>query len=286
VYLLGKTAPAAVYLAETSDGLVLIDSGLEADAAPVLGQVAELGLDVKRLRAILLMHAHADHSQGASHLRTLTGARVYAGRGDCPPLRAGGPREAFFSTFSMPQLSAHPTPVDVELAGGETLAFGDTRFGVLATPGHTTGSVCYLLERPGLRALFTGDVVQCLSLPGEEALGTYSAYLPPVYRGDALDYLGALRRLRQLSLPDLVLPGHPRMDPVPQSPRVSAERWQALLATGIARMEGLLAHYQADGANFLDGTPKELLPGLHYLGDLGPSAVYCLTSASASTGSE
>jgi len=218
VYLLGGTSPAAVYLAETSEGLVLIDSGLEADAASVLGQLAELGLDVQRLRAILLTHAHADHSQGAAHLRALTGARVYAGRGDSRPLREGKPREAFFSTYYMPQLSAHPTPVDMELAGGETLAFGDTRFGVLATPGHTTGSMCYLLERPGVRALFTGDVVQCLSLPSEEALGTYSAYLPPLYRGDARDYLGTLRRLRQLPLPDLVLPGHPRMTPFPRVP--------------------------------------------------------------------
>jgi glyoxylase-like metal-dependent hydrolase (beta-lactamase superfamily II) len=139
--------------------------------------------------------------------------------------------------------------------------------------------MCYLLERPGLRALFTGDVIQCLSLPSDEALGTYSAYLPPLYRGDARDYLGTLRRLRQLPLPDLVLPGHPRMDPVPQSPHLSEERWQTLLATGIARMEVLLAHYEADGANFLDGIPKQLLPGLYYLGNLGPSAVYCLSNA-------
>lgn len=82
--------------------------------------------------------------------------------------------------------------------------------------------------------------------------------------------------MRALPLPDLILPGHPRMDPVPQNPHRSAEQWQALLDQGIAEMERLLARYEADGANFLDGIPKELLPGLHYLGDFGGAAVYCL----------
>lgn len=156
VYLLGKTSPAAAYLVETSDGLVLIDSGLEANAAAVINQLALLHLDVGRLRAILLTHVHADHSLGAEHLRARTGAKVYAGRADCQPLRQGEPREAFFSTFYLPQLAPHATVVDVELAGDEAITFGETRFLVLATPGHTPGSVCYLLERKGLRALFTG----------------------------------------------------------------------------------------------------------------------------------
>jgi metallo-beta-lactamase class B len=276
VYLLGKTYPAAVYAVDTTDGLVLIDSGVDASAELITRQLADLGLDVKRLRAILLTHAHADHSLGAARLRELTGAKVYAGRGDCRPLRQGGPPEALISIHPLQELKLHPTPVDVELTGGETVEVGDARFEVLATPGHTPGSVCYLLQRDGQRALFTGDVILCLTLSNKETLGTYTAYLPPVYGGDARDYLASLRRLRALPLPDLVLPGHPRMDQVPQSPRLTQEHWHALLDQGIHDLEQLLARYEADGANFLDGGPKKLLPGLHYLGDFGGSAVYCL----------
>jgi metallo-beta-lactamase class B len=275
IYLLGKMSPAAAYVVDTADGLVLIDSGLDAGAEDVTSQLAALGLDAGRLRAILLTHGHADHSLGARSLRQRTGAKVYAGRADCPPLRAGEPRVAFFSNYHMPERSPHPTTVDVELAGDEVLAFGDTRFRALATPGHTPGSVCYLLERPDLRALFTGDVIMHLG-PGSGNLGTYAAYLPPLYRGNARDYLASLRRLRALAVPDLVLPGHPGMDRVPASPRLTAGRWQALLEEGIAEMEQLLARYEADGASFLDGIPKKLLPGLHYLGDCGGSAVYAL----------
>jgi glyoxylase-like metal-dependent hydrolase (beta-lactamase superfamily II) len=276
LYLLGRTTPAAAYLVETVDGLVLVDSGLEDDAANVLAQIGELRLSTASLRAVLLTHVHADHSLGAEHLRERTGAKVYAGRDDCLPLRTGGPREAFFSTFAMPDRRPHATTVDVELVGGETLAFGGTRFTAVATPGHTPGSVCYVLERSDVRALFTGDVVQHLDPDGLGSLGTYAAYLPPLYRGNATDYLESLRRLRRLPAPDLVLPGHPRMDGLPQSPRPTAERWHGLLDRGIGEMERLLARYEADGADFLDGTPCELLPGLHYLGDFGGSAVYCL----------
>ncbi len=45
-------------------------------------------------------------------------------------------------------------------------------------------------------------------------------------------------------------------------------------------METLLAHHEADGADFLDGRPKELLPGLFYLGDRGGSAVYGFVAGS------
>jgi glyoxylase-like metal-dependent hydrolase (beta-lactamase superfamily II) len=279
VYLLGKNSPAAVYLIETSQGLVLIDSGLEPKAEVVREQIAHLGFDVKQLRAILLTHIHADHTLGAEYLRSLTGATVYAGQGDEDALRLGGPREAFFSIYSMPTIALHATTVDVKLRGGETIDFGETHLEVLGAPGHTTGSMCYLLKRPGLSALFTGDVVQHLSSATRGALGTYTAYLPPLYRGDVRDSLTTLQRLRDLPLPDLILPGHPSMDPEPQNPHMTAPDWQALLDKGIVEMKQLLARYDADGADFLDGAPKELLPGLHYLGDCNHTPVYCLATS-------
>jgi hypothetical protein len=53
-----------------------------------------------------------------------------------------------------------------------------------------------------------------------------------------------------------------------------------MLEKGVKDMETLLARYRADGRNFLDGVPKELLPGLYYLGDIDGLAVYCLQTAS------
>ena len=146
LHLLGGLEPAAAYVVETSLGLVLVDSGLRGDAGVLKSQLASLGLDWRQVRAVLLTHVHGDHCGGAEYLRAVLGAKVYAGQGDAAVLRAGGPHEAFFSAFYMPDDNPHPTTVDVELKGGESLVFGDVRFLALATPGHTSGSTCYLME--------------------------------------------------------------------------------------------------------------------------------------------
>lgn len=282
IFMLGGLSPSVAYVVETTEGLILIDAGLDADARRLKAEMGALGLDWRRIRAILLTHVHGDHSGGARHLRAATGAKVYAGRGDVAVLEAGGPREAYFSTYDMPGRALHPTPVDVPLGGGETVQVGDVRFQAIAAPGHTPGSLCYLAERDGLRAIFSGDVI--MMLRGDEPprseyrkpLGTYAAYLAPRFRGDARAYLGTLKRLRALPAPDLLLPGHPGADPRPESPRLSGDRWEELLARGIRDMETLLGRYAADGADFLDGRPKALLPGLDYLGDRDGVAVFGL----------
>jgi glyoxylase-like metal-dependent hydrolase (beta-lactamase superfamily II) len=296
VHFLNNLGPAAAYVVETSDGLVLIDSGLESNGAAITRDFRYRKLDLNRLRAILLTHAHGDHSLGARYLRQTTGAKVYAGRDDSGVLRAGGPREAFFSAFDMWESQPHPTEVDVELTGGETIAVGDAQFQVIAAPGHTPGSICYSLERGALHILFSGDVIMTvgqsaslqspslqspranpLSLAGQE-LGTYAAYLGPRYRGDAEAFRTTLRRLAELPVPDLVLPGHPQAE----SPvfRINKAHWKAMLEQGVQDMTTLLARYQADGRNFLDGTPKQLMPGLYYLGDLSGFSLYGLKTSS------
>jgi glyoxylase-like metal-dependent hydrolase (beta-lactamase superfamily II) len=286
VYLLGGLSPGAAYAVETSPGLILVDSGLSEDAGGLKSQIASLGLEWTRVRAVLLTHAHGDHCGGAEHLRAALGAKVYAGQGDAAVLKAGGPREAFFSNFYVPNEVPHPTTVDVELNGGESLLFGDARIRVLAMPGHTPGSTCYLMERAGIRVLFAGDVISRLRGDPEShstyarPLGTYSVYLPPRYRGDAVAYLASLRALRALPVPDLVLPGHPGAETDPQSPCLSQRAWEALLDQGIADLETLLGRFKRDGANFLDGNPKKLLSHLYYLGDFHGAAVYGFFAAS------
>jgi glyoxylase-like metal-dependent hydrolase (beta-lactamase superfamily II) len=271
IHLLGGLAPAAAYVVETSDGLVLIDTGLHADL--VKRQMALLKLDWRRVCAIFLTHVHGDHCGGAQELRAATGAKVYAGKGDAAILRAGRPREAFFSTFPMPDPTPAPTTVDVELSGDQTITIGDVRFTALATPGHTPGSVCYRMERGERSALFSGDIIWALSKE-YNPLGTYAALLAPRYRGDAETFLATLRRLRAMAAPQLVLPGHPRNDPVPQSPAMTQQRWEALLDPGIHEMEKVVQRHARDGMDFLDGTPKALLPDLYYLGDFKGVAVY------------
>ncbi|MDC0175309.1 MBL fold metallo-hydrolase [Planctomycetaceae bacterium] len=276
VYLLGRLGPSVAYVVDTSDGLVLVDSGVEPDCQLLLSQVDELGLDVRRLKKILLTHAHVDHVQGAMYLRRLTGARVFAGRADCDSLRAGGPASALFSTYEMPGVELHTTEIDVELDGGEVITSGDCRFEVIATPGHTPGSLCFVLQSNGQRVLFSGDTVS--SITGD--LGTDATRVAPRYRADAGDYLATLKKLKALPPPDLLFPGHPRTIGRGEGGGVNAAitptAWRRILDAGIAEMQELVERHRADGADFLDGTPRELIRGLFYLGDYDDTACYLL----------
>ncbi len=281
IHLLGELSPGAAYAVETSDGLVLIDTGMDRSAGAVKHQLEWLGLDWRRVRAILLTHGHGDHVGGAKNLRAATGAKVYIGSGDAAIVRAGGPREAFFSAVPMLGTdSPDPTTVDVEIGSDQIITVGDVRFQALTTPGHTPGSIVYLMERGGKQVLFSGDVIWSLTAntdagsPMSRPLGTYATYLSPRYRGDAASYLTTLKRLRALPAPQMVLPGHPRNDTPPPSPLMTQEHWEALLDPGIREMEQLVARYRKDGANFLDGVPRKLLPDMYYLGDFKGVAVY------------
>lgn len=238
IHLLGGLGPSAAYAVECGDGLILIDTGLDEDAHLLKAELNRLNLDWKRVHSIFLTHVHGDHSGGAQYLRSQTKARVHAGQGDAPALREGSSRDLFFATYDMPYHSPHPTTVDVELAADEIFQFGDVRLQALSTPGHSPGSVCYLVERDGLRVLFSGDVIMRL---GERPLGTYTVYLEPRYGGNAQAYLATLHKLKALPVPDLLLPGHPRSSRTPQNPRLTAAHWRGMLNDGIREMQRHLA---------------------------------------------
>jgi hydroxyacylglutathione hydrolase len=101
-----------------------------------------------RPEAVLLTHGHIDHTNAADFLRERFGAKVLCHALDAPMVR-GEDGESLFG------LERTPCEVDREVGDGEVIAVGQCRFRVLHTPGHTQGSVCYLLD--GL--IFSGDTL-------------------------------------------------------------------------------------------------------------------------------
>jgi glyoxylase-like metal-dependent hydrolase (beta-lactamase superfamily II)/8-oxo-dGTP pyrophosphatase MutT (NUDIX family) len=117
---------------------------------------------------ILLTHRHADHAEGAARLAELTRAPV---RALDPSLVLGGEG----------------------LAEGDVVAAAGLELRVLATPGHTSDSLSFLLDD----AVLTGDTVL--------GRGTTVIDHPDGRLGD---YLDSLRRLAELPPGVAVLPGH------------------------------------------------------------------------------
>lgn len=150
------------YLVDGDDGVVLVDTGLPRRHGRIESALGEIGREPTDVVAILLTHAHADHTGGAARLAASTGAPVIASPGDAPAVRGDEPVPPppimggwlrFLASF-VPR--AEPVAVDHTVDEGHHDGL-PADLSVLETPGHTPGHVCYLLDRAG-GILFAGDV--------------------------------------------------------------------------------------------------------------------------------
>lgn len=105
----------------------------------------EYGFTVK---AVLLTHAHFDHAGCAKKLQD-DGAKIYVSEEDAPKLLN---EENLASAFGrkIDKLVADETFTD-----GEELCVCGIKIEVIATPGHTDGSVSFIVGN----MLFTGDTL-------------------------------------------------------------------------------------------------------------------------------
>lgn len=121
--------------------------------------------------AVLLTHSHIDHTNLADRLATKYDIRVFISKEEA----------AYFNCHNLSCLS-----------DGSELCFGNTSVKCLLTPGHTTGSMCYLFDK----AIFTGDTVFV------EGVGMCSY-------DHAEDLFNSIQYLKKKVAPDvLVYPGH------------------------------------------------------------------------------
>lgn len=138
----------ACFILDAGDGTVaLIDACADPEGVALLAALDREGREPSDVVAVLLTHGHADHRGG---LPWFESARVYAHEDELPLLRgevaALGP---------IPQLNGRMAPVSVSdvVHDGEELPIGELRVRVFALPGHTAGSVAYLVDD----TLFLGD---------------------------------------------------------------------------------------------------------------------------------
>jgi glyoxylase-like metal-dependent hydrolase (beta-lactamase superfamily II) len=118
-----------------------------ASADALAAHCREHGLQV---RWILETHAHADHLSAAQHLKALFGAQVAIGSG----IRSV--QQTFKRLFGLGDgFAPDGRQFDRLLEDGEQLPLGQLTISVLATPGHTSDSVSYLIGD----AAFIGDTL-------------------------------------------------------------------------------------------------------------------------------
>ena len=170
-----------IVYAEDSKTCCVIDPGYEART--ILNKVSSLGLTVD---AILLTHGHFDHVGAVEQIVKETGCRLWMNEADWSQ------RKGLVTSQIYPLANCDFTEVWF-CEEDEIIHAGGLTFTVMATPGHTWGSVCY---RCG-DVLFSGDTLfagSCgrVDLPG----------------GDWNAIRNSLERLAELDDAIIVYPGH------------------------------------------------------------------------------
>jgi hydroxyacylglutathione hydrolase len=129
-------------------------------------------LDDVQVKAILITHGHRDHLLGFNEIKSSVDVPVGIGAGDALQL---------------------PNPPEMILKDGDVIPFGNCELQVIATPGHTDGSMCFLIGNH----LFSGDTL----FPG----GPGKSRSPAAFK-EELDSITQ----KLLVLPDetMVYPGH------------------------------------------------------------------------------
>jgi len=208
-----------VYLVKLEHGWLMIDCGMETDAAfgTLLAALELRGIDWSEIRQILLTHMHPDHMGMAAHLLELTGAELAMHEVEARHLdmvREGGQRlpwlveaysqagvpaaleEKMESHFFHIRKNFHELSPGRLLHGGEEFETAIGRLVVCWTSGHSPGHVC--LHSPERKLLFSGDQI----LPG---ITPNIAWHPG--RDMLAEFLDSLERLAELDV-DLIFPGH------------------------------------------------------------------------------
>lgn len=143
---------ANCYVVETAPAqCVAIDIG--GDSQRFLAFLKEKKL---RLTKILLTHGHYDHIGGVADVQNETGAEVYIHTDDAYKLESAEQSLAV-------QIAREPFKAVknyLSINGDTIINDGDLQFRVMHTPGHSSGSVCYICED----VIFSGDTLFRLSM--------------------------------------------------------------------------------------------------------------------------
>jgi metallo-beta-lactamase class B len=140
VYYVGS-AGLSSWLITTSDGDILLDVGVPANAQMVEDHIKKLGFKLSDVHIILNSHAHFDHAGGIEKLKQDTGATLIASQGDKYALENGVyPGSEDRKTLDFPK-----TKVDMVLGDPGQVKLGGVVLTSMLTPGHTQGCTSFLL---------------------------------------------------------------------------------------------------------------------------------------------
>ena len=126
----------AAWAVTGSNGIVLIDTTFDYAVRDLIDDgMRSLGLDPAQITDVLVTHGHGDHFGGVKYLQERYGPRVFLGPGDWDIVDKAG-----YVGIGQPLPQRDRVATD-----GQTVSAGDTAVTVYHTPGHTPGTLSFII---------------------------------------------------------------------------------------------------------------------------------------------
>jgi glyoxylase-like metal-dependent hydrolase (beta-lactamase superfamily II) len=154
---LTSSEDAAIYLINFGGRAALVDAGCGSSTGLLLENILACHVAMEDIEYLLITHCHFDHTGGAKGLKDkLPGLIVTAHELEASYLESGDNTVTAARWYGA---VIEPFIVDKKLAGAEEeILLGGRSIKAYHIPGHSPGSVVYVVESEGLKVLFGQDV--------------------------------------------------------------------------------------------------------------------------------
>src|SRR6266851_3759565 len=115
----------------TSEGIIVLDTLFTYNSEEeIVGGLKKLGRDPAKVKYVIISHAHSDHVGGAKLMQDRYGSRIVM----------GGPDWDYIEKSVNGYPGGKPKR-DIVADDGQKITLGDTAVTIIATPGHTPGTL-------------------------------------------------------------------------------------------------------------------------------------------------
>jgi metallo-beta-lactamase class B len=115
----------------SSEGIILIDTLWTYNSEEeIVGGLKKLGFDPAKVKYVIISHAHFDHVGGAKLMQDRYGSRIVMGGPDWDSIEK-----------SVNGYPGGKPKRDIVADDGQKITLGDTAVTIIATPGHTPGTL-------------------------------------------------------------------------------------------------------------------------------------------------
>ena len=197
IYFVG-TKGLGVYLLTTSEGHILMNTGMPSSGPMIEGSIRKLGFKPDDIKLMINSHAHIDHAGAFAYFKERYGVQMAVMREDVAAMESGDKGDFAYGD----ELLYPPVKVDRILRDGDTIKLGDVLLTAYHTPGHTRGSTTWFSN-----LVVDGKAYVVVFPDGAGFNPGYRLVRDPSYPGIADDYRRTHHFLEMLK-PDIWLAQH------------------------------------------------------------------------------